>query len=99
LDRHGLQNDSRVKALALAMMQAIPTTRGKDRKYLRPEMTTLDALRLLFWEDLPAPPEEKLPELPTQLDLFARPADDGEEGGEADEDFDEEAEDDEDSEE
>jgi adenine-specific DNA methylase len=89
VDRHGLRNDSQIKALALAMTQAIPTTRGKDGKLLRPEMITLDALRLLFWEDLPAPPEEKLPEIPMQLDLFAQPAAD-----ESDEELDDEAEDD-----
>ena len=46
IDRHGLRSDSRIKALVQAAMQAIPTTRGKDGKFLRPEMTTLDALRL-----------------------------------------------------
>ena len=35
------------------MMEAIPTTRGKDGKFLRPEMTTLDGMRALLWEDLP----------------------------------------------
>ncbi len=53
VDRQGLRTDSRIKALVQATLQAIPTTRGKDGKFLRPEMTTLDALRLLFWEDLP----------------------------------------------
>jgi hypothetical protein len=94
VDRHGLRNDSRTKALALAMMQAIPTIRSKDGKFLRPELTTLDAMRLLFWEDLPAPPEEKVPEIPNQLELFSRPSGD-EEGDEADADLedDEESED------
>ena len=45
VDRQGLRNDSRIKALVQAMMEAIPTTRGKDGKFLRPEMTTLDAMR------------------------------------------------------
>ena len=63
IDRHGLRNDSRIKALVQAAMQAIPTTRGKDGKFLRLEMTTLDALRLVVWEDLPAPPEEPPPKL------------------------------------
>ena len=45
IDRHDLRNDSRIKALVQAAMQAIPTTRGKYGKFLRPEMTTLDALR------------------------------------------------------
>jgi len=82
----------------MAVMQAIPTTRGKDGKFLRPEMTILDALRLLVWEDLPAPPEEKLPEVATQLGLFARPADDGDDV-EMDEALEETEEDEEDGEE
>jgi adenine-specific DNA methylase len=64
VDRHGLRNDSRLKALVEAAMRAIPTTRGKDRKFLRPEMETLEALRLLFWPDLPAPKEEEPPRPP-----------------------------------
>jgi hypothetical protein len=70
VDRQGLRTDSRVKALVQAMMQAIPTTRGKDSKFLRPEMTTLDALRALFWEDLPAPKEEEPPKIDPQGRLF-----------------------------
>ena len=45
VDRQGLRNDSRIKALVQAMMEAIPRTRGKDGKFIRPEMTTLDAMR------------------------------------------------------
>ena len=75
IDRHGLRNDSRIKALALAMMQAIPTTRGKDGKFLRPEMTTLDALRLLVWDDLPAPPEEVVPVIDKAPTLKGMPSD------------------------
>lgn len=67
VDRQGLRNDSRVKALVQAMMEAIPTTRGKDGKFLRPEMTTLDAMRVLFWEDLPTPKEEEPPKIDPQL--------------------------------
>ncbi len=94
--RHGLRNDSRIKALAQAAMQAIPTTRGKDGNFVRPEMTTLDALRLLVWDDLPAPPEEEVPLIDNQLPLFAKPSDElGDD--EAAEDLDEEAEDDDES--
>jgi putative DNA methylase len=64
IDRHGLRNDSRLKALVEAAMRAIPTTRGKDKKFIRPEMETLEALRLLFWPDLPAPREEAPPRPP-----------------------------------
>jgi hypothetical protein len=92
VDRCGLRTDSRARALAQAMMQAIPTTRGKDGAFLRPEMTTLDALRLLVWDDLPPPPEEEAPKVDKQLVLFGKPAEDDEE---AEDDADDEREDDE----
>ena len=88
VDRQGLRHDSRIKALVQAMMEAIPTTRGKDGKFLRPEMTTLDAMRALLWEDLPAPKEEEPPKIDAQPGLF----DAGEENEEEDEEADEEAE-------
>jgi len=47
-------------------MEAIPTTRDRQGKFLRPEMATLDALRLLFWDDLPAPKEEEPPKIDRQ---------------------------------
>ena len=81
VDRQGLRTDGRVKALVQAMMQAIPTTRGKEGKFLRPEMTTLDALRVLFWEDLPAPKEEEPPKIDPQRMLFDTD-DEEEDGGE-----------------
>jgi putative DNA methylase len=70
IDRQGLRHDSRLKALVQAMMEAIPTTRGKDGNFLRPEMITLDAMRALFWEDLPAPKEEEPPKIDVQPGLF-----------------------------
>lgn len=70
VDRQGLRTDSRIKALVQATMEAIPKTRGKDGKFLRSEMTTLDALRALFWEDLPAPKEEEPPKFDLQRGLF-----------------------------
>jgi len=79
IDRQGLRNDSRVKALVQAMMEAIPTTRGKDGKFLRPEMTTLDAMRAVFWDDLPAPKEEEPPKLDAQQTLFDADGDEDEE--------------------
>lgn len=69
VDRQGLRTDSRTKALVQAMMEAIPTTRDKSGRFLRSEMTTLDALRMLFWDDLPAPKEEEPPKLDPQLKL------------------------------
>jgi hypothetical protein len=70
VDRQGLRNDSRIKALVQAAMQAIPTTRGKDGEFLRPEVTTLDAMRVLFWPDLPVPKEEEPPKVDLQQTLF-----------------------------
>jgi len=96
IDHLGLRNDSRIKALVQAAMQAIPTTRGKDGKFLRPEMTTLDALRDIIWDDLPAPPEEEVPKIDTQMVMFGKPSTE-QEGGETEEDLDEDAEDDEES--
>ena len=98
VDRQGLRNDSRIKALVQAMMEAIPTTRDKDGKFLRPEMTTLDALRLSAWDDLPAPPEEEPPRLQYQY-LKGMPSDlRGEEPSDEDDLEDEETDEEEDSE-
>jgi putative DNA methylase len=70
VDRQGVRNDGRIKALVQAMMEAIPRTRGKDGKFVRPEMTTLDAMRALLWEDLPTPKEEEPPKIDFQPSLF-----------------------------
>ncbi len=85
VDRQGLRTDSRVKALVQAMMEAIPTTRDKQGKFLRPEMTTLDALRMLFWDDLPAPKEEEPPKLDPQKVLGGFEEEEGEDEEGADE--------------
>jgi hypothetical protein len=93
VERHGLWNDSRIKALVHPAIQAISATRGRDGTFLRPEMTTVDALRLLVLEELSAPPEEEPQEIDTQMTLFGKPSVDHE-GGETDEDLDEDSEDD-----
>lgn len=85
VDRQGLRTDSRVKALVQAMMEAIPTTRDKQDKFIRPEMTTLDALRMLFWDDLPAPKEEEPPKLDAQKVLAGFEEEDAEDEEEEDE--------------
>lgn len=91
VDRQGLRTDSRIKALVQAMMEAIPTTRDKAGKFLRPEMTTLDALRMLFWDDLPAPKEEEPPKMDPQKMLAGFDDQEGEdEDGEDEEGKDEE---------
>jgi hypothetical protein len=71
VDQRGLRSDSRVKALVQALMAAIPTTRDRQGQFLRPEMATLENLRLLFWDDLPAPKEEEPPQVAQQGELFA----------------------------
>lgn len=95
VDKHGLRNDVRFKALVEAAMRAIPTIRGKDKKFIRPEMETLENLRLLFWPDLPGPKEEEPPKPPAKVSLPGMEdeepivEDDAEEGDE-DEDSDDE---------
>jgi len=81
MDRTGLRTDSRLKALVQACMEAIPATCDKEGEFLRPEMVTLEAMRLLFWEDLPAPKEEEPIKLDPQGRLFEEP---GETGGSED---------------
>jgi hypothetical protein len=91
VDRRGLRDDARFKALVEAAMRAIPTTRGKDKMFVRPEMEMLESLRLLFWPDLPAPKEEAPPKLPEKTlfgltDEDAVEEEDAEEGEEEDAD-------------
>ncbi len=68
------------------MMEAIPTPRDKAGKFLRPEMTTLEALRMLFWEDLPSPKEEEPPKLDPQMKLAGFDEEEEDEGDEGEED-------------
>lgn len=79
LKKHELRNDTRLKACIEAMMKAIPTTRDKKGGFVRPEMETLEALRLAFFDDLPPPKEEEVPKVETQGTLgdFAEVAADG----------------------
>ncbi|NLE61805.1 MAG: DUF1156 domain-containing protein, partial [Planctomycetes bacterium] len=84
LAKHGLKNDSRFKACIEALMKAIPTTRDKKGAFIRPEMQTLEALRLAFFEDLPAPKEEEVPKVEEQKTLFTM--DGGDEDVDEDED-------------
>ena len=70
IDRRGLRNDSRIKALVQSAMKVIPATRDKSGVFIRPELRTLDAMRLLFWADLPAPKEEVEPVVEKQMGMF-----------------------------
>ena len=72
IDRRGLRSDGRIKALVEAAMKAIPATRDKAGAFIRPELRTLDAMRLLFWPDLPAPEEEAPPPPPDAGKLVTR---------------------------
>jgi len=85
VDRQGLRTDSRIKALVQAMMEAIPTTRDEKGKFLRPEMETLEKMRLLFWSDLAPPKEEEPPPSPDEGKLVTHAGQVwiGEEGDEA----------------
>lgn len=92
VDRYGLRNDGRMKALVESAMRAIPTTKGKDKQFIRPEMETLEKLRLLLWSDLPAPRQEAPPKPPQQAQMFAgdeEVAEEDMEGESEDEDADE----------
>lgn len=66
MTRSGLATDSRLKALVQALMEAIPTVRDKQGKFVRPEMETLEKMRLLFWSDLAPPKEEEEPKVQEQ---------------------------------
>jgi putative DNA methylase len=83
LDRQGLRRDGRFKACLQALMNAIPTTRDKKGAFVRPEMTTLEALRLAFFDDLPAPKEDEPPKIEKQgtLGAWDEEIDDEEEEG------------------
>ena len=58
-----------------AMMNAIPRTRGKNGDFIRPEAKVLDDLRLGFFNDLTAPPDEEL-KIPLQPKLPGEVGDD-----------------------
>jgi putative DNA methylase len=78
LERTGLLGDSTFKLVLQAMINAIPRTKDKNGQFIRPESRTLDDLRLNFFDDLTAPPEEELPKLPEQTKLFVEPDEEGE---------------------
>ena len=87
LKRTGLISDSTFKMVVQALLNTIPRTKIKGR-FVRPEVQTLDDLRLKFFDDLEAPPEEEPPKIPTQGDLFSGPK--AEDEGEPEEEGEEE---------
>lgn len=68
LNRTGLLGDSTFRQLIQAMLYAIPRTRS-GKGFARPEADVLDAMRLVFFDDLDVPPEEVLPIDGAQLTL------------------------------
>jgi hypothetical protein len=68
LKRLGLLTDATFRAVVQALLQALPRTRQKDR-FVRPEADLLERLRLAFFEDLEAPPEEEPEAVARQLGL------------------------------
>jgi hypothetical protein len=79
LKRTGLISDSTFKMAVQALLNTIPRTKIKGR-FVRPEAQTLDDLRLKFFDDLEAPPEEEPPKVLAQGDLFSGPSEPEEEG-------------------
>lgn len=63
LERTGLLKAPSFKLLLQALLRVIPRTRGKDGAFLRPEAKTLDDLRLAFFDDVEAPPDEEEPKV------------------------------------
>jgi hypothetical protein len=75
LDGHGLAGGATFKALVQGLIRAIPATRNREGRYLRPEAEALERLRQAVFPDLEPAPEEA-PE-PEQLAIL----EDDEEGG------------------
>lgn len=73
LSEAGLLNDSTFKALVQALLNAIPRTKQKGQ-FVRPEAETLEKMRLSFFDDLTAPPEEAVAPTSHQGDLFDQTA-------------------------
>jgi len=73
LSETGLISDSTFKALVQALLNAIPRTKQKGQ-FVRPEAETLEAMRLAFFDDLTAPPEEAVAPTSHQGDLFDQTA-------------------------
>jgi adenine-specific DNA methylase len=65
LDGHGLTGDATFRALVQGLIRAIPTTRDREGRYLRPEAEALERLRQAVFPDLePAPVEVPTPKPP-----------------------------------
>lgn len=69
LQRHGYEDQEKLRELVRAAMHAVPRARDDDGELARPEARALERVRSTLFEDLPAPPEpgERTP--PEQLDF------------------------------
>jgi hypothetical protein len=74
LRRSGLRNDGTFRALLQALLNAIPRSRVKGH-FVRPEAEVLENMRLAFFDNLVAPPEEE-PELPGYVQMGLGTGDD-----------------------
>lgn len=62
LKNSGLLTDTTFKACFQALLNAVPRTE-KDGQFLRPEARLLENLRMTFFDDIEAPPEEEPPDI------------------------------------
>jgi adenine-specific DNA methylase len=81
LNGAGLAADSTFKAALQAVINAIPRTREKG-KFVRPETEVLENMRLTFFRDIEAPPEEPEPDLAALQPRLPRFEEGEEEAGE-----------------
>jgi hypothetical protein len=69
LKRSGLTRDATFKACLQALLNAVPRTK-KDGHFIRPEARLLESLRVTFFDDIEAPPEEEPPDLASLQKTF-----------------------------
>ena len=69
LKRSGLLTDGTFKACLQALINVVPRTQEKGA-FVRSEAAILENLRLAFFDDIEAPPEEAPPKVEKQKPLF-----------------------------
>jgi putative DNA methylase len=70
LDGHGLTGDATFRALVQGLIRAIPATRDREGRYLRPEAELLERLRQAIFPELEPAPVETPPPEPGRLPGF-----------------------------
>ena len=78
LQKSGLLADATFRSCIQALLNAVPRTK-KDGQFLRPEARLLENLRMTFFDDIEAPPEEEPPDLAALQKTFDFPGQKGEE--------------------